>query len=113
MAIYANLQIDQGSDFKTTINVSQAGTGEVTALNGYLVRAQMRKSYASSTAIDFDTAIDDPDAGVISISLTGAASAAVRAGRYVFDVEIEAGNQKVTRVVEGQIEVNPRVTRTS
>jgi len=113
MAIYANLLIDQGSDFKTTINVSQAGTGEVTDLTGYVVRAQMRKSYASSTAVVFDTAVDDPDAGVISISLSGAATAAVRAGRYVYDVEIESGNNKVTRVVEGQIEVTPRVTRTN
>lgn len=111
MAIYANLQVDQGSTFKTTINVSQAGGGDSLDLTGYLVRAQMRKSYASSASIDFDTLVDDPENGVISIALTAAASAAAKAGRYVYDVEIESPSETVTRVVEGQIEVTPRVTR--
>jgi len=110
MAIYANLQIDQGSTFKTTIFVATADS-ETLNLSGYTVRAQIRKSYASTTAFDFDTAIDDAEEGVISISLTAAAAGALKAGRYVYDVEVESSNGNVTRVIEGQVEVTPRVTR--
>ena len=34
----------------------------------------------------------------------------MKAGRYVYDVEINSGGT-ITRVVEGQVEVTPGVTR--
>ena len=43
--------------------------------------------------------------------LTAAQTNAIAAGRYVYDVEITSGEGIVTRVVEGQIEVTPGVTR--
>lgn len=111
MAIFANLQLDQGSDFTTNVTVSETGTGEFTDLTGYTVRAQMRKTYTSQTAYDFEAVVADAAAGALTITLNAAATAALKPGRYVYDIEIESPNQKVTRVVEGQIEVTPRVTR--
>jgi hypothetical protein len=35
------------------------------------------------------------------------------AGRYVYDVEITSSGGEVTRVLEGQVEVTPEVTRAS
>lgn len=110
MAVYANLVVDQGSSFNTTITVEEA-TGADTNLSGYLVRAQIRKTYTSSVAVDFEAEISDPDNGVVVIRLSPAASGALKAGRYVYDVEIESPSEEVTRIIEGQLEVTPRVTR--
>ena len=77
---------------------------------GYSARGQIRKSYTSSTATDFSITINDSD--TLSASLTAAQTGALKPGRYVYDIEILSGDATpiVTRVVEGQIDVTPRVT---
>lgn len=110
MAIYSNLTMDQGSDFQATIDVNDS-SGNNLNLTGYSVAGQMRKSYASSTATNFTAAITNATNGVLSISLTAAQTNALKAGRYVYDVEITSSTNEVSRVVEGQIEVTPGVTR--
>ncbi len=108
MASYSNLFIDQGSDFGFTIDLS-AGPSPVD-LTGYSPRGQIRKSYTSLSAIDFSITIDDSD--TLSASLTAAQTGALKPGRYVYDIEILSDDATpiVTRVVEGQIDVTPRVT---
>lgn len=108
MAIYANLTADQGSNFDSSVVVS-AADGNTLNLSTYTVRAQVRKSYTSSTAVDFSTTKDS--AGKIGFSLTASQTGNMKAGRYVYDVEIESAAGVVTRVLEGQIEITPRVTR--
>ena len=109
MATYSNLFIDQGSDFSFSVDVSSDGTSPVN-LSTYSGRGQIKKSYASSTATDFTIVIDDSD--TLTASLTAAATSALKPGRYVYDIEILSGDTPsiVTRVVEGQVEVTPRVT---
>jgi hypothetical protein len=36
----------------------------------------------------------------------------MKAGRYVYDIEVRDSNMNVTRIVEGQLEVLPGVTQT-
>lgn len=111
MAVYANIPIDQGSDFSSDVTV-EGSDGIVFNLTGYTARGQIRKSYASTTKVPFVTSINTPSNGKITISLSSATTAAMKPGRYVYDIEIvHTGTHKVTRVVEGQVEVNPRVTR--
>lgn len=110
MAIYANLQADQGSDFFSVITV-EGSDGNIFDLTGYTARGQVRKSYTSSTAYDLHAAILNPTNGLINISLSSTQTAAMRPGRYVYDVEIVDAQNVVTRVVEGQVEISPRVTR--
>jgi uncharacterized membrane protein YkoI len=112
MAIYANLNADQGSDFFSQITV-EGSDGNIFDLTGYTSRGQVRKTYASSTAYDLHAAINNPTNGLISISLSSTQTAAMRPGRYVYDVEIVDAQNVVTRVVEGQVEISPRVTRVS
>jgi hypothetical protein len=111
MAIYANLTVDQGSDFSSVVTVSNSD-GALVDLTGYIYRGQIRKTYSSSTAVDFTVTANTPTNGELTITLTAAQTGAMKAGRFVYDVEIELANV-VTRVVEGQLEVTPRVTRTS
>ena len=114
MAIYSNLTMDQGSDFQATIDVNDS-SGNNLNLTGYSVAGQMRKSYASSTATNFTAAITNATNGVLSISLSAAQTNALKAGRYVYDVEISfndsSGNTIVERILEGKIQVTPSVTK--
>lgn len=108
MATYSNLYIDQGSDFSFSVDLATEGAS--VNLTEYSSRGQIRKSYTSSTATDFSITIDDLD--TLSASLTAAQTSALKPGRYVYDIEILSGDATpiVTRVVEGQIVVTPRVT---
>jgi hypothetical protein len=110
MAVVANITIDQGSAFDSTIDVEDA-SGNAANLSGYTARGQIRKTYASSTAVDFSASILNATAGTIRITLDGTQTAAMKAGRYVYDVEIVSSAGIITRVVEGQVEITPRVTR--
>jgi len=112
MAIISNLVIDQGSSFSASIDVTDT-EGNILVLTGYSAAGQMRRTYSSSTAIDFTSTIANAIAGTVSITLTAAQTNAIKAGRYVYDVEITSSDGTVTRVVEGQVEVTPGVTRAS
>lgn len=111
MAVYANISIDQGSDFTSIVTV-EGSDGLIYDLTGYTARGQIRKSYTSTTAVNFTTAINSPTQGTILLTLTAVQTAAMRAGRYLYDIEIvQTSTNKVIRVVEGQVEVNPRITQ--
>ena len=111
MAVYANLSIDQGSDYQTTITV-EGSNGLPFDLTGYTARGQIRRNYTSTTAYNFTATIPNPTEGEINIFLDHTVSAAMKAGRYLYDVEIvQTSSSDITRVIEGQVEINPRITR--
>ena len=112
MATIKNLVIDQGATFTTTIVLSDAA-GNLLNLTGYTTYATLRKSYASIAAVNLN-ATRNPTftTGEITLSMTATATAALRAGRYVYDVDIvSTSDNSVTRVVEGIVTVNPGVTK--
>jgi hypothetical protein len=109
MAVYANLTVDQGTDFSSAVDVTDVD-GDPVSLVGYSVAGQIRKHYTSSTKVSFTATVSNATAGIISLSLTAAQTDAMKAGRYVYDVEIDLSGTK-TRVLEGQLEVTPGVTR--
>ena len=110
MASISNIFIDQGADFTTTVTVTDSN-GDTVSLAGYSAAAQIRKSYSSSTSTAFTTSISNASGGEITITLTDTQTAALDAGRYLYDVLITASGGDKTRVVEGQVTVNPSVTR--
>lgn len=111
MATFRNLTIDQGSTYSISIELSDA-LGNSLDLTGYLVRAQLRKSYGSNSYTEFTTSTgDNPENGVITLSLSSEQTGGLRPGRYVYDIEIESQEEEVTRVLEGIITVTPEVTR--
>jgi hypothetical protein len=109
MAIIQNLTIDQGTTWSIIINVTDA-SGDIKDLTNYTVRSQMRKSYYTNTYIEITTEVSSPLDGEITMSLTAEETAALKSGRYVYDLEIE-GNDETLRIIEGIITVNPEVTR--
>lgn len=110
MAIVSNLTVDQGTTFSANVDVSDE-SGNAQNLTGYSVAGQIRKSYDSSGYTAFTAAITNAAQGTINISLAPTVTNGLTAGRYVYDVEITSGGGVVTRVLEGQVEVTPGVTR--
>ena len=110
MAIVANLVIDQGTDFEATIDVTDQD-GDAVNITGFTVAGQIRKSYTSTTSIDFVTTVSDPNAGQVTIALTDTTTTTMASGRYVYDLEMLDSAGKRTRIVEGQVEVTPGVTQ--
>jgi hypothetical protein len=110
MANLRNLTIDQGSTYSISIELSDANDNPLD-LSDYTIHAQLRKSYGSTTYTAFTTSSgEDPEDGVITLSLTAQQTGALRSGRYVYDVEIVDGSE-VIRVLEGIITITPEVTR--
>ena len=114
MAIAQNIEIDQGSDYSKTFTAKD-DTGTVIDLNTVpsTLTAQIRKSFASSTATDFVATVTATiTTGEYTLALTIAKTTAMERGRHVYDVvqEITATGFK-TRIMEGIAVVSPSVTR--
>jgi hypothetical protein len=109
MAIKANLIVDQGTDYNTSINLVDADDNIVT-LSGYMSNAQMRKTYTSSSSYSFSTVLETSN-GVIQLSLSAAQTANIVAGRYVYDVVVTSPSNVTSRIIEGIVTVTPRVTK--
>ena len=109
MAIKADIVVDQGTDFSAIIDVADT-VGSVFNLTGYTVAAQMRKSYASTVAITFETNHNN-ELGQITLSLSNSVTQDISPGRYLYDVEITSSGGTIIRVVEGIVTVTPGITR--
>jgi uncharacterized membrane protein YfhO len=108
MASISNIVIDQGTTFSLELNLTN-DDASAKDLTNYTVTSQIRKSYDAATKTDFTTAKVDAT-GQVTISLTAAETAALKSGRYVYDIEI-ASSSETLRVLEGIVTVTPNVTR--
>lgn len=108
MAIKANIVIDQGTDFSTTINITDDDGLDVD-LTDYTGAAQMRKWFTSSNSTNFSVTLSD---STVTLGLTSTQTASLTAGRYVYDVELtDTTSNTVSRILEGIVTVTPNVTR--
>jgi hypothetical protein len=109
-AAYSNLYLEQGTTFNTTITLDDV-YGSVYDLSGYTANSQIRKSYYSANATaTFSTSIN-ASSGTITLNLSSNVTANISPGRYVYDTTIRDNSGNVTRVLEGIIDVSPRVSR--
>lgn len=109
MATKANLIIDQGTTFSSTVTLTDTN-GDPIDLSDYTGAAQMRKSYTSSSRTVFTVSLGGAN-GTITLSLSANATANIDGGRYLYDVELTDSSSKVSRVFEGIVTVNPNITR--
>lgn len=110
MATKANLLIDQGTTFETTVTITD-DDGGVVSLVGYTAAAQARKHYTSNTAYSFSVSINGSD-GLVFLSMSANTTMSMAPGRYVYDCELtETASGKISRVLEGIVTVTPNVTR--
>ena len=110
MAIYSNLSVDQGSTFGAEIDVTDSN-GDPLDLAGYTVAGQLRKTYTSTTSTAFTSSVFSASGGIVKISLNATTTNALKAGRYVYDVELTDSTSIKSRILEGIVTVTPEVTR--
>lgn len=116
MSQHEDLEIDQGADIAIQLELVNRN-GSVKDLTNHTVAAKMKKTYNSDSAdtTTFTSSVTDAAGGVITLALTNAQTNALNAGRYVYDVEISFvdsdSNTIVERILEGNIQVTPSVTR--
>jgi hypothetical protein len=115
-AVY-KLLIEQGSTFRLRLQLSDEG-GPVD-LTGYLARMQIRETLDSPqplyelTTPDQDAGgitIDGP-AGTIDLLISDDDTAALTWLHGVYDLEIEAPDGDVTKLLKGEVTVEREVTR--
>ena len=114
MAIAQNIEIDQDSDYSKTF-IAKDDTGTVIDLTTApsTLAAQIRKSYATTTATDFvATVTATVTTGEYTLALTDVQTAAMERGRHVYDVVQTVTSTEIkTRIMEGIAVVSPSVTR--
>lgn len=112
MAAYVELYMDQGATFNNIINVTDDVTNAYINVSGYAITSQMRRSYYSTNASgNLTCTITNAANGEITLSMTAANTALIKAGRYLFDVKTTDNANTTTRLIEGIITVTPGVTR--
>jgi len=111
LADFIELDIESGANFAMQIEVTNSDETP-RSLSNHTITSQLRKSYYSSTATDFIISITDSANGIVAMTLTANTTANLRAGRYVFDVEMnDTSNNSIQRIFEGIATVLPNVTR--
>lgn len=111
MAAVHNLYIDQGSDFNAQVVIYDDNNAPWN-LTGYTGSAKIRKSYYSSTSIDFTVSFSSVrTSGTVILELSSAQTSNMEHGRYLYDIVISNSINKKTRVIEGIVTINPGVTK--
>jgi hypothetical protein len=110
MATITNLYVDQGSTFNSIVTLRNQN-GTPMNLTGYTVKSQFRKSYQSSQAFNFTTSVFDATTGRIRLQLPADYSSTIRAGRYLYDIEITSPIGEKLRALEGIVVISPEITQ--
>lgn len=112
MTAYVELYMDQGSTFNNIVNITDDLTNAYVNVYGYNVTSQLRRSYYSANASgNLTCTITDATNGEITLSMTAANTANMKAGRYLFDIKTVNPQNVTSKILEGIITVVPGVTR--
>ena len=115
-----DLVIEQGATWSQAVIWKTGSPATAVNLTGYTARMQLRSNITSSTiALSLTTgnsrialtAGSGAGAGTITLSITATDTAALAAGRYVYDLELVSSGGQVTRLMEGVVTVSAEVTR--
>jgi len=107
-----NITCPQGATWDKTFTVTIGGTA--LDLTGYTAAMQVRESADASSALISLTQASGitlgGTAGTIGVVISSTASAAIAAGSYSYDLELNSGST-ITRLLEGSFNVTGNVTR--
>lgn len=110
MATITNLYIDQGSTFNSIVTLRNQN-GTLMNLTNYTVKSQFRKSYQSSQAYTITVSLYDAPNGKVKLHMDAAYLSSIKAGRYLYDIEITSPLNEKLRVLEGIIVITPEITQ--
>ena len=109
-----DILIEQGATFSQVITYKEAGVA--INLTGYTARLQVRSTLESATSVVELTTANSRialggAAGTISLTISATDTAALTAGRGVYDLELVSGSGIVTRLLQGVCTISRNVTR--
>ena len=128
MAHYEDLTIDQGSDVTIQLELFNPDGSRKLLINWdsdagsfgsyYIMRGKIKKSYNSTDSAElFNVTAFNPlnQENILQLSLTNVQTSRMKAGRYVYDVELEGTDSNtglgvVERILEGKLTLSPQVT---
>ena len=105
MARKQNLSIDQGAEFQIDYNMHDE-LGDDLDVTNYTAFASMKPWYTYGNTYSFTTTLVT---GKLTLSMDTANTSAIPAGRYVYDATLEHTDGSRMRVVEGNVDVYPKV----
>jgi hypothetical protein len=107
---YADLFIDQGTDFSKTLTLD-GDDGATVNIAGYVFTSQMRTSYYTANATaNISVTVADAANGVVLMHMSAANTSNVVAGRYVYDIKMVDSSNTISRILNGIITVTPEAT---
>ncbi len=101
MATRVNIIIDQGTDFSTAINLTDSSGADLN-LTGYTAASQIRKTHSSSNSTAFTATLTVANS-TLTLAMNNSVTAAISAGRYVWDAELTDSSGTVSRILEGMV----------
>ena len=109
-----DILIEQGATYSQLVTYKEAGVA--VNLTGYTARMQVRSTLESATTVVELTTANGRialggAAGTITLTISATDTAALTAGRGVYDLELVSGSGIVTRLLQGVATISRNVTR--
>jgi len=113
MAVYvSNIVINTGTTFAQSFTLEDVNTNSILNLTDYTIKSEMRKHPGSTTGVTtFTSTVASAAGGRIQIGLSTTQTAALKPGRYVYDILVTDSSGVRDRVVEGMALVTQGATR--
>lgn len=109
MASRSNIYIDQGADFRITIELFDQDDVDL-PISTYSFYGDMKKFYSSTKAADFTIEKANND---ITLTLTANTTGDLKPGKYEYDVLMKKPTGEISKIVEGLAIVVPTITEVS
>lgn len=104
-----NIVIPQGADFQNSFLLENSNNTPIN-LTGYTGISQIKKHPSSRTKVGMGVSFPNPTLGEVKISLASTVTAAIKPGKYLYDVLLTDTSGVKTRVVEGTATVTAGVS---
>lgn len=110
-----NMYIPQGSTYGHRFLYRQESDDAIIALNDYEARLHIRDKVTSASTL-FEATTDDyititGSQGIVYLEIPSAITTAWTWTKGVYDLEIISPTGKVSRIAQGNVKVDPEVTR--
>jgi hypothetical protein len=111
MVTRANIYVDQGTDFVTSLNLFTE-TGDEFDITTQQFRCDVRKVYSSQLAFSPSLIIEPSgEVGVIELQISGDDTANTEPGKYQYDIIMINLSGQREKILEGLMFLLPTITR--
>ena len=109
-AVYVhNITIDSGTDYEQEYDMFEVG-GKSVDLTNHTARAQIRKHRGSLTSTSFVVGFPDRAKGKVKLTIPSYITAALKPGRYIYDILFTKPGGTKEIVLEGTVRVRQNIS---